>query len=473
MAYVEKHNMFEENDYVVAGVSGGADSVCLLFVLQEIRKRIPIEIHVVHINHGIRQEAGEDAAYVASLCEHFGLPFTLVEEDVAKLAKEQKLSEEEAGRQVRYRAFYQVLAKEACGRKGKIAVAHNSNDCAETTLFHLFRGSGLKGLSGIRPVRDRVVRPILCLERVEIEAYLEQNQIHYCIDKTNFEDNYTRNRIRHHILPYAEQEICQGAVAHVTEACEKISDAYDFLEDMVKEAFHQCVKVENKKYHINAQLLAGIHKTLKSYLLLEVISQAAGRHKDIEGIHVEQVENLFNKQSGRQLHLPYGLCAVREYEGVCIAKNEAFKPKALAEYVIDEEKKRLLEQGEVLSIPLDNDNKLEIRLFCGIKEENIIAKTYTKWFDYDKIKGNILVRGRRTGDYLTINQKHERKTLKAFFIDEKIPKEERDCSYLVTEDSHVIWIVGNRISSYYKVSRDTKNIMEIKYIGGFKDGRTC
>jgi len=435
-----------------------------------LRRQIPFDIHVVHINHGIRAEAGEDAAYVASLCERFELPFTLVEENIAHLAKEQKLSEEEAGRQVRYQAFYHVLNECAAGRKGKIAVAHNSNDCAETMLFHLFRGSGLKGLAGIRPVRDRIIRPILCLDREQIEEYLLENQIHYCIDKTNFEDNYTRNKIRHHILPYACDEICQGTVAHMTDAAEKISDAYDFLADMVKDAFASCVRVENKRFHISYQAYKGIHRTLRSYLLMDVISKAAKNRKDIEEIHVAQVQELFNKQPGRQISLPYGLCALREYDGICIANSDAFEQEVLPDIVIDETKKRQLEQGECLTIALNNNAFLKISLICADNMENIASKTYTKWFDYDKIKGNIHVRSRRSGDYLTINDKYERKTLKAYFINEKIPKEERDGIYLVTEGSHAIWIIGNRISSYYKVSQSTANILEIQYIGGVNNG---
>ena len=470
MAYVRKHNMLEENDYVVAGVSGGADSVCLLFVLLELRKHIPIDIHVVHINHGIRAEAGEDAAYVSTLCEHFDLPFTLIEENVSSLAKERKLSEEEAGREVRYQAFYEVLTQYAAGRKGKIAVAHNSNDCAETVLFHLFRGTGLKGLSGIRPVREQIIRPILCLDRDEIENYLEKNHISYCIDKTNFEDNYTRNKIRHHILPYARQEICQGTVSHMMEAAEKISDVYDMLEDMVKDAYAQCVTVENQKYHISQQALESVHKTLRSYLLREIIAKAAGNRKDLERIHVEQVEALFEKQTGREQNLPYGLRAVREYKGVCVAKCEAFTQETLEEIVIDEVQRRELENGECLSISLNDKNLLKIRLINAENMENIAAKTYTKWLDYDKIKGNIHIRSRRSGDYLTINDGQARKTLKAFFINEKIPKEERDHVYLVTEESHVIWIIGNRISSYYKISQNTDRILEIQYIGGVENG---
>ena len=175
--------MLQPGDRVVAGVSGGADSVCLLFLLLEWRREFPLDIAVVHVNHGIRPEAGEDARYVEKLCGEHRIPFFLTEADVRQRSILEKAAEEWGAT--------------------KIAVAHNSNDRSETQLFHLFRGSGIRGLASILPVRGRIIRPILCLERWEIEDFLTQQGIFYCKDATNDEDDYTRNRIRHHILPYA------------------------------------------------------------------------------------------------------------------------------------------------------------------------------------------------------------------------------------------------------------------------------
>ena len=159
LQYVKEHHMIEAGDCIVAGVSGGADSVCLLLMLLEIRKAIPIEIRVVHVNHLIRTDAETDADYVQKLCLVHDLPFTLVEEDVEALAHKLHISTEEAGRNVRYSVF----EKELGAKKGRIAIAHNKNDSCETFLFHLFRGTSLRGLTGILPVRDRIIRPLLCL----------------------------------------------------------------------------------------------------------------------------------------------------------------------------------------------------------------------------------------------------------------------------------------------------------------------
>ena len=205
--YVQANQMIRRDDYVVAGVSGGADSVCLFYMLCALKEKMPITIHVVHVNHKIREDAGADAMYVKELCEKFNVLFTLVECDVESLARQQRISAEEAGRNVRYEAFTRTLELHRGEKNGKIAIAHNKNDSCETFLFHLFRGSSLKGLSGIESVRGVLIRPLLCIERCEIEEFLDKNGIKYCIDSTNLEDNYTRNKIRHHILDTAVREI--------------------------------------------------------------------------------------------------------------------------------------------------------------------------------------------------------------------------------------------------------------------------
>lgn len=215
--YIAVHKMIEAGDCVLAGVSGGADSVCMLHLLARMRKEIPFQLMAVHVNHGLRAEAGADALFVEELCRRWEVPFFLREIDMQGYAQAHKLSEEEAGRILRYQIFEQILGEIKSGAPGKIAVAHNAEDRAETMLFHMFRGSGLKGLGSIRPVRESVVRPLLCLDRARIVDYLEAEGISWREDRTNGEDTYARNRIRHHILSYAQQNICHGAVSHMGE----------------------------------------------------------------------------------------------------------------------------------------------------------------------------------------------------------------------------------------------------------------
>ncbi len=463
--YVSHYKMFEENDYVVAGVSGGADSVCLLLMLIEIKRIIPIKIHVVHINHMIRTDAAADADYVKALCDQYSIPFTLVEKDVEAIARKKHISTEEAGRNVRYEAFYKVLA----GNKGKIAIAHNKNDCCETFLFNLFRGSSLKGLSGIRPVRDVIVRPLMCLERTEIEEYLKQRQIKFCIDSTNLEDNYTRNKIRHHILDMAKQEISNAAIGHISEACERINEVYDLISELTKEGYEKCVstkiiKGKFKRYYINKNEFEQLKTAIQGYVIMEVLANAAKSRRDLEAVHIEQLIELMQRQCGRSVNLPYSLIAERDYNGICIKSIEKSDTENPKQIILSDTEKQKLSKGDVLEYIWNNENQFRFSLVTSDKLQNIPQKKYTKWFDYDKMKDSIVIRTRQNGDFLTINSMNQRKTLKSYFIDKKVPRELRDQICLIAEGNHIIWIAGERISNSYKVDENTENILQIELL---------
>lgn len=463
-AYIEKYGMIAPDDTIVAGVSGGADSVCLLFLLHELAQELSFRIIAVHVNHGIREEAAEDAAFVKKLCAELEIPFFLVEEDVRGRAAKEKLSEEEAGRNVRYEAFERVLLSQVSGN-GRIAVAHNANDRVETMLFHLFRGTGLAGASGIRPVRDKIIRPLLCLKRSEIEEYLNEKQIGFCIDRTNLEDTYTRNRIRNHILPYAEQEICHGVVEHMWETADLLLETEDYVKKQAQKALERCLSVEDKEKDmkgltLNAKRLAGEEPLMQRQVILICLERLTKGRKDITSAHVAAICGLLNGQGSKQVSLPYGLTAVREYERLWIGKikeTESSGPKK--EWLID-----LDDIPAAVCIP--GLGEVDFMMFSFEKTQIIPGKSYTKWFDYDRITKSVVFRPRKTGDYLTINGNLSRKSLKDYMIGEKIPKNRRDDLYVLADGSHILWVPGYRISHYYKVSEHTKRILQVRIRGG-------
>lgn len=459
--YVQEQNMFAEGDYVVAGVSGGADSICLLCVLLELRLEIPMTIHVVHINHKIREEAGEDAAYVEAFCCERQLPFSLVEADVEQLAAQRHISTEEAGREVRYEAFHRILNENRAGRRGRIAIAHNQNDCCETFLFHLFRGSGLKGLTGIPAIRGEIVRPLLHTSRTQIERYLVQKGIQYCIDRTNLEDNYTRNRIRHHILQTACEEVSANATEHIQEVCDKISDAYTLIEDMTRQGWRQCIVKDEKGIHILADFYLALHTTIQGYVMMEALAQAAGSRKDLETVHVQQLQELLRKQPGRRVDLPYSVRAIREYAGIRLEKVQScdFKDEP-AEY--GRIPYNSLHTGTTVTIETQ-EGYFELSVLCAqqCKTEEIPSNMYTKWLDYDKIIQSVVFRTRRSGDYLTIDDNFSKKSLKKYMIEEKIPANERNSMMVLADGNHIIWVPGGRISTYYRVTEQTRVILEV------------
>ena len=461
--YIEQYNMLMPGDTVVAGVSGGADSLCLLFMLKEFAEEIPLQIAVVHVNHGIREEAAEDAAYVKQICEKLDVPFFLKEADVKEIAKNQGISTEEAGRNVRYEAFSEMLKQLieeepfSEGKQGKIAVAHTANDRAETMLFHLFRGTGLTGLSGIKPVRDRIIRPLLCLEREEIEQYLEKKEIAFCIDRTNNEDTYTRNKIRHHILPFAENNICTGTVSHMNRTAEMLLETEEFLREQTVRIYNQIAEEKKNGIYISVKAFTEQPKLLqKRFLLLCVEKIAAGR-RDIGLVHIEDMLALFTKEGNKEQTLPYKMTARREFDKVFIGKDGQDEMKNSVN------EKKIPIPGE---IEIKGLGVLEISVFEYDKSKIIPEKTYTKWFDYDKIVKSLVLRTRQTGDYLTINEALSKKTLKKYFIEKKISKNERDNLYVVADGNHIVWVPGYRISHYYKVSPETKNILQIHIRGG-------
>lgn len=467
-SFMEQYHMTAPGDLIIAGVSGGADSVCLLLVLSELSDSLGVELAAVHVNHQLRDEAGDDEAYVKELCGQLGVPLTVFREDIKALAGKNHISCEEAGREARYRAFEKagadrLLEKAVPGRRPdglRIAVAHHQDDRAETMLFHLFRGTGISGMAGIRPVRDRVIRPLLCVTRDEIERYLKTRGIRYCTDATNAQDTYTRNKIRLHILPYAEREICAGSVRHMNEAADIFLETEQYLSEAAKEAFERCAGGQDSdNVVISCRKLREEKPLIQKRVLLLALEKLTPHRKDIGLKHVESLLRLSGTSGCKSVSLPGGLTAQKEYDrlilkrAVCVSRSDA-----------SGEENGLYETVGSLpaAIPLGDGRTLLLEAVSREKSEIIPQKPYTKWFDYDKIKKSMVIRTRRTGDYLTVDSRLSKKTLKAYMIDQKIPQRLRDQLPLLAEGNHILWIIDGRISEYYKVSEHTKHILKVQ-----------
>lgn len=469
LTYVKKNHMINDGDTIVAGISGGADSVCLLFVLTELQKIIPFQLQVVHINHLIRGDAQKDAQYVKQLCDSLNIPFHLVEKDVSSIAKQNKISEEEAGRKVRYQAFEECLLKEFPKKDmfnhGKIAIAHNLNDRAETMLFHLCRGSGVNGLASIRPVKKMegkptLIRPLLSVSRKEIEEYLKSKDIIWCTDSTNLEDTYTRNRIRHHVLPCLEKEISSSAVYNMGKAADILSETEDFIQIETEKAYRDCVL--SCKDALIVDKMQRLHPLIQKQVILFMLKRMTPALRDITSVHVEDVLSLFEKKGNRQIHLPYSIQVKRNYNEVFFEKDgeeTSFIPNIFCVDLSD-----LNEKGKCIILP--NGETMEFKVFACENSLNILQNQYTKWFDYDKIDKSLTIRTRHTGDFLTINESDDKKSIQDYMTDEKIPREKRDKTWLLAEENHILWVVGHRISSYYKIGSRTKFVLQVQFRGG-------
>lgn len=439
-AYIEKYRMIEAGSQAVAGVSGGADSVCLLFLLMEYQKRVPFSLRAVHVNHHLRgEEAVRDQEFTRRLCESLGVPLDLYDYDVPRMAETEHLSCEEAGREARRRAFYRTACRWERPDQVRIALAHHENDQAETVLHNLVRGAGLAGLAGIRPVHrtgsGMYIRPLLCISREETENYLIQRGIPWVTDSTNEEEVYTRNKIRREILP-ALMQINSGAVKNIAAAAGRVLEAEDYLSELTQKAVEKYTAKEGSVWILSRNLFEE-PMLLQKRVVKNVLEAAAGKKKDLSSAHMEAVLELAKGRTGASASLIYGLRAQQVYGDIHITRGE-------------QEKKDLLE--------------LEFRVF-PYENQQIPEKTYTKWFDYDKIKNGLAVRRRLPGDYLMISRDGGTKKLKDYFIDCKVPRRERDNVTLLADGSHVLWAVGYRISEYYKVTSQTKKVIKVQVKG--------
>lgn len=473
--YMEKENMAERGSRILLGISGGADSVCMLHIMNRLSKDMDWELTVVHVNHLIREEAGEDAEFVRNLCDSLGIPFFLREADVESLAKQQGISAEEAGRNIRYQTFEDVSCRVGADR---IAVAHNRNDRAETFLFHLFRGTGLAGMASIRPRRGKIIRPLLDVGRDEIENWLKAENIPWCCDRTNDTDDYTRNRIRRHILPYAKKEICAEADVHLAAEAELLAGTADLILELAEEGIARCCQMtELEEAVIDIKMFAEEKCLIQTHILYLILKRLSNGGRDIGMSHVEQIHGLFTAQSGRRVSLPGQLEALRDFGEVRIRR------RAVQGGPVDERKdgqtagignpgqdlKKILERDRYFEAEIPGLGKVEYSLKKREKSLLIEEKTYTKWLDYDKIE-SLVLRSRQQGDYLTVNDRLQRKSLKEYMIQEKIPAEKRAEQMLFADGSHIVWVVGHRISSAVKITDSTEYVLRIDIRGGEEDG---
>ena len=423
----------------------------ILSVMEEICKQKNIAIKVVHIEHGIRgKESINDAEFVEKLCKEKEIPFFLYSYDVPNVAKESGESLEEAGRRLRYEAFEKTAAQFP---KAKIAVAHNENDDAETVLFHMARGTGLLGLTGIAPVRGNIIRPLLAVSRTEIEAYLKAKGQNYCTDSTNELTIYARNKIRHEVLPALER-VNEKAVSHIAKTSYLLSEVADYIKEETKKICAECAEEYKMRdaFLVKKQELYHYPVFLRKEVLYTLYTKLAGSCKNIGDEHIMQLLELFDRQTGKQINLPYHCRAFRVYEGIWIQKD--------GEKEDDSEKKnqiKSLTSAFTFRIIDRNSQNLEIP-----------KNKYTKWFDYDKINVKLQIRFRQEGDYFLLDDSGRKKKLKDYFINEKIPREDREKIPLLVDGKHVLWIVGYRISAYYKVTGNTARILEVHYNGGNK-----
>ncbi|MCR5322080.1 MAG: tRNA lysidine(34) synthetase TilS [Lachnospiraceae bacterium] len=527
--FAKKHNMLNRADKVVAGISGGADSMCLLGLLLEWRELLELEIFVIHVNHGIRGAAAdEDERFVEDFCRTNNVHFKAVHADVPKMARLSGCTEEEEGRNLRYRTFAEAAKEFGCNR---IAVAHNRSDNAETVIFNILRGSGIAGLAGIPPVRtiipgnetDKtaigddaivnnatgeyaagaankaykadIIRPLLYTSREEIEYYLAEKGMTFRTDATNFETEYSRNVLRNIIIPIFRDKINSASEEHIVrlagQACEteeylfritaskmaemEASKELEYVGDdgLCAGSGRQCDENDDERdasitaCRIKTDPLENMEPLIRYRVVRSIVGRLAGRLKDITNVHIEDICGLLDKQVGRRIDLPYGLIARRDYGLLVIERADVGSIDELStggEWLIGKEELTRCSSDSKQVKVINSVKPLEIGIYCTetIPFTDFTKNLYTKLFDCDKIKNGVSIRYRKSGDYLMLRGREGelvRKSLKSWMIDNKIPSVIRNRIPLVTEGSHVLWVIGYRRDDSYQVDENTKNIL--------------
>lgn len=428
--YLLKKDLIKRGDSLALAVSGGADSVAMLLFFHEISEELQLKLQVKHFEHGIRgEESLEDMEYVKSLCESRNIPFIVKRDNITEKSKKLGLSLEEGARMFRYKFLLE-------GDFDALLVAHNFEDQAETVLFNLIRGAGIDGLTGIKEesLRNgkRIVRPLLKVSRKEIEKYLREKNVEYRHDSTNKSEDYSRNKIRKSVIPLLE-EINPNAVLHINSAADFINSLKVDYEKEI-EGLYLSVKCPEG---IKAEPLLKVSSHRAKDCIRKYIFEQTGSLKDVSKVHLDEIYNLLTKETGKIAEFPGGY-AQKSYDVIRISG--------------DNRETETFGSGKI---------SYETRIFDYKKTMEIPKGNYTKWFDYGKITSEFSLRATKPGDYFTINDRGDKKPFNRFCIDEKIPRLLRGNIPLFCLDNHIVWAVGYRISSAFKITESTKKVLEI------------
>ena len=414
-----EYRLIDKGDKIVIGLSGGADSMCLTHILWSLREKLGISLCTVHLNHGIRgAEADSDEESARAFSESLGIPFSSKCENVPEYAKIHGMSEELAGREIRYAFFDEILKEKGFN---KIATAHNRNDNAETILMNFMRGSGLKGLGGIPHKRGNVIRPILDITRDEIEKYCKENGIEYVTDKTNNEKIYTRNKIRLDLIPQIMDTFNPNFINTVTENAKILSSDSEFIDDLSDRFYKENIK----EGRVDIKLLSDESESVRSRVIKKMIVNASGNDHDLSGKYISDIEELIKKnKSGSSVNLPYNICAMVEYGKLyigAVSKTDDFIYE--------------IPLGKKVYIP--ELNKTVYAKYTSEKSENGI---YIGACENDKIE----IRNRREGDVFYPEGMQGKKKIKDYFIDSKIPRFMRDKTGIITVNGEIAYIFPKR-----------------------------
>ncbi|MDE6035199.1 MAG: tRNA lysidine(34) synthetase TilS [Ruminococcus sp.] len=434
-SFIKKYNMIVKGDTVICGLSGGADSISLLVVLKEISRKIEFTVKALHVNHCLRgEESDRDEKFCRELCGKMNIPFTAVSCDVNAFVQKHGLSTEESARKLRYRIF----AENSAG--AKIATAHNANDNLETVIFNLTRGTALKGISGIPPVRDNIIRPLLVASRQEIEDYLKKNGQDYVTDSTNLSDDYTRNRIRHQILPLLAG-INPSLIETSVNSIDAIRSENSLIEELTEKALTLC-RNGNKLNGLNQ-----FHEVIRKRCIARILSENQFSYSHERLLKIDKIIT-----GGGKVNISGDTFFVSDGNSAELKKIIPLKQPGLISVE--------LKTGDN-SIFSDKILSCEILSCEDLRKINSVHKKLTFYLmDYDKIIGRVLLRNRRFGDRIQLKGRNFTSSVKKL-INEKIPAEERDTLHFLEDAEGTVFAENLGIAQRVAPDEHTVKFMKI------------
>ncbi|MDD6189725.1 MAG: tRNA lysidine(34) synthetase TilS [Clostridiales bacterium] len=440
--FADKYDMLPRGSAIICAVSGGADSVCLLHIIKALAARRELSVYAAHFNHCLRgEESDRDERFVREICRDMGVELFVSSGDVKGYAERNGLGTEEAARMLRYEFFDTVAAKLPGSR---VATAHNADDNAETVLMNLARGAGLKGLCGIPPVRDIYIRPLLCMSRDDIIAYLNANSLPHVEDSTNAENTYTRNRLRHDVLPVLKS-INPNFSAAALEASELLRTDESLLESLSENAVPIELD-EQGRVTLNAAALTAAEYPLAA----RAVRSAAGRLGCAPGhVHVQAVLELAKSADpSAQTRLPGNVHVSREYDSLVFSSSDNAAKEFTEAFLRWDEWTVLPEAG--------------VKIYFGPNSKGKIAHDENFFFKKSDLCGNISVRPRRAGDRICLNRRQGGKTLKKLFIEKKIPASRRGSIPVIADEKKVLAVISLGQSCEYAAKKEADCVIAVK-----------
>ncbi len=448
---IRKYRMIQPGEKIAVAVSGGPDSMALLYLLHDLRQELECALYVAHLDHMLRGEESEaDAEYVKEHAEKLDLPITVEAVNVKKMITS-KESLESGARRIRYEFYERVMADAGAD---KVAQGHNSDDQAETIIMRLLRGSGAHGLGGIPSVRGSFIRPLIETSRSEIDRYLRLLQVTPRHDSSNLHTIYRRNKIRLELLPLLEHEYSPNIKHILRQTGELLRTEDDLLTALAEEATAQCVQYPDARTAIiRISDLDGHHLALQRRILRLVIKTLVGDLGGFDYDHIRDILELAHSgATGSIINVPRGLSAEKVYNNLIL--RHGYQPK-IATVPFDY---RISIPGETaipeLSLLIRATGPEEV---CGEYRKPQMKDESQATLDYDRIRGDLHLRNRRSGDRFRPLGMSGTKKLKDFFIDQKIPRDLRDRVPLLTNGNDILWVVGYRLDDRFKITANTRN----------------